>query len=91
MNTDFWFWGFCMVCKVSVPTTFREPLWFPSSMVIEREWAATPTPPLYKAASQSAADLRSMTTEDGNHSDSRNVVGKRTLHTVQNPKTKYQS
>ena len=31
---DFWFWGFCTVCKVNFPTTFREPLWVPSSMVI---------------------------------------------------------
>jgi hypothetical protein len=29
MNTDFWFWVFCAVCKVDSPTTFREPLWVP--------------------------------------------------------------
>jgi hypothetical protein len=23
---DFWFWGFYTVCKVNMPTTFREPL-----------------------------------------------------------------
>jgi hypothetical protein len=22
-------WGFCTVCKISLPTTFREPLWVP--------------------------------------------------------------
>jgi hypothetical protein len=30
MNIDFWFWGFCMVCEVNFPTTFREQRWFPS-------------------------------------------------------------
>jgi hypothetical protein len=30
----FWFWGFCTVCKINFPTTFREPLWIPSLMVI---------------------------------------------------------
>ena len=29
MDTDFWFWGFCTVCKVNFPTMFREPLWDP--------------------------------------------------------------
>jgi hypothetical protein len=47
--------------KVNFPTTFREPLWISSSMVI------------------------SLTIEDGNHGGSQNVVGKFTLHTVQNP------
>jgi hypothetical protein len=37
MNTDFWCWGFCTVCRVSLLTTFREPLWVPYSMVIERK------------------------------------------------------
>ena len=40
MNTDSRFWGFCTVCKISLPTTFRELLWIPSSMVTERKWAA---------------------------------------------------
>ena len=31
----FWFWGFCTVCEVNFLTTFREPLWVPSSMVID--------------------------------------------------------
>jgi hypothetical protein len=39
-NIDFRLWGFCTVCKISFTTTFREPLWVPSSMVIERKWAA---------------------------------------------------
>jgi hypothetical protein len=25
LNTDFWFWGFCTVCKINFPTTFRDP------------------------------------------------------------------
>ena len=28
------FWGFCAVCKISLPTTFRKPLWVLSEMVI---------------------------------------------------------
>jgi hypothetical protein len=36
MNTDFWFWGFCTVCKINFLMAFREPLWVPSSMVIGR-------------------------------------------------------
>jgi hypothetical protein len=27
--SDFWFWGFCTVCKINSPPTSREPLWFP--------------------------------------------------------------
>jgi hypothetical protein len=34
MNTDFWFWGFCTVCKVYFLTSFLDPLWVPSLMVI---------------------------------------------------------
>ena len=33
MNTDSRFWGFSTVCRISLPTTFREPLWVSSSMV----------------------------------------------------------
>jgi hypothetical protein len=25
MNTDFWFWGFCTMCKIDFLTTFRDP------------------------------------------------------------------
>jgi hypothetical protein len=32
--TDFWFWGFCTVCKINFLTTFREPLWVQSSVVV---------------------------------------------------------
>jgi hypothetical protein len=31
---DFWFLGFCTVCKVSFLTTFGDPLWVSPSMVI---------------------------------------------------------
>jgi hypothetical protein len=31
MNVVFWFWGFCTVCEVNLPTMFRKPLWVPSS------------------------------------------------------------
>jgi hypothetical protein len=31
----FWFWGFCTACKVNY-STFREPLWVPSSKVISQ-------------------------------------------------------
>ena len=33
-DTDSRFWGFGTVCRISMPTAFREPLWVPSSMVI---------------------------------------------------------
>jgi hypothetical protein len=36
MNTDFWFWGFSMVCEVNFPTTFRKPLWVPPSLVLSQ-------------------------------------------------------
>jgi hypothetical protein len=29
MNTDSRFWGFYAACKITLPTTFREPLWVP--------------------------------------------------------------
>ena len=34
-TTQYWFlvWGFCMACKVNFPTTYRKPLWVPSSLV----------------------------------------------------------
>jgi hypothetical protein len=34
MSTDSQFWGFCTVCKISLPMMFQEPPWVPSSMVI---------------------------------------------------------
>ena len=36
MNIDFWFYGFYTVCEVNLPTTFREPLLVPSSLVINQ-------------------------------------------------------
>ena len=32
----FWFWGFCTVCKVNLPTTFRKPLSVPSLLVMSK-------------------------------------------------------
>jgi hypothetical protein len=40
MNIDSRFWGFCTVRKISLPTTFREPLCVPSSTVTECKCAA---------------------------------------------------
>jgi hypothetical protein len=31
MNNGFWFWGFCRVCKVNLPTTFWEPTAVPET------------------------------------------------------------
>jgi hypothetical protein len=70
-----------LVGPVALLTTFATPL-LPTAA------SAHTTPPLHKAAFQSAAHLRSMTIEDGTHSGSRNVVGKLILHTVQKPQNR---
>jgi hypothetical protein len=59
MDTDFWFWGFFTVCRVNFATTFREPLWLPSSTVIS--WSVNEQRsgmPLCMSASHFAAHLR---------------------------------
>ena len=32
----FWFWDFCTLSGVNLPTTFRKPLWVPSLLVMNR-------------------------------------------------------
>jgi hypothetical protein len=120
---NFWSWGFCTVCEVNFATTFWEPLWVPSSLVMSQnvneqqsgvlpyrgvqyavcsggqsdlspqighsctlQTPPTLTPPLYTAAPQCCSfTFWLMTSEDGTHSGSHNVVGKFTSHTVQKP------
>jgi hypothetical protein len=34
MNIDFWFWGFCTVCEINFPKTFRGPMWVPKPVLL---------------------------------------------------------
>ena len=43
MNIDFWFYVFCTVCEVNFPTTFREPLRVPSSLIMSQSVKMGPT------------------------------------------------
>ena len=43
----FWFWGFCTVCEVNLPVTFRKPLWVPFSLAMSKisySWDPQPCP-----------------------------------------------
>jgi hypothetical protein len=51
INTDFWFWWFCMVCRINFPT-FREPLWVSSKWSQERKWAAKWDAALYRGGNR---------------------------------------
>jgi hypothetical protein len=44
MNIYFWFWGFCTVCEVNFPTTFRKPLWVLYSLVSDTSGHLSRTP-----------------------------------------------
>jgi hypothetical protein len=88
MNTDFWFWGFCTVCKVNFLATFREPLW----SHLQWWYAHTHSTPIQGGILlRYSFTLQPMTIEDGTHRGSRNVVKKFTLHTVQNPQNQKSS